>query len=205
MGLSLCTPLLVALAAYTAAYFPEYTTYRIEDAYQVVMGSVDSNATVFAPAMEMDLWGGIRKTDRPATPHGEWDEDLFVDLVKEIQMTLLRTGALDNASITWLPHDIDPLTFPPGVDVDPRVVSLMRRLPIAEGYGNEIIPMMLACGHVGDNRVYSSRFIDERNWMYEEEYKVVLAPPQAFEWLCLAEENMPRVILDVEKSRSLND
>ncbi|KAK4499561.1 hypothetical protein PRZ48_010078 [Zasmidium cellare] len=196
----LCALLSAAITVATTLYLLHTDTFRIDDALDLVKFSNNPHAPVFTTAMEMDLGGWIRSTDRPAYPSGEWNEELFIELVTEIHETLLRLGALDNATISWPPHNISRSSFPADVEVDPRVISLMRRLPVAGSYGTHVTPDMNACDFLHQKGPYISRLIDERNWLYGddgEEPKVRLAPPTAFQWLCQEEENMPKVVLDV--------
>lgn len=84
MKLSLSALLALAIVALTTDFYLDYNALYEQDA----MDLAESNATAHKPAMKMYLWGGIRATNRPAAVFGHWNEDVFLELVTENNVTL---------------------------------------------------------------------------------------------------------------------
>ncbi|KAF2164342.1 hypothetical protein M409DRAFT_56618 [Zasmidium cellare ATCC 36951] len=205
MKLSLLALAIAPVVALVTAHVPYYNITPTFFDLQITIEPINDTSTTFTPQMEIDLYGALRATDRPASPHGDWDEDLFVQLVEEIYHTLARLVPVEEGDVTYPPPppkagggEGHPLDLTNATDTDPVLASLLKRLPVDRRQRREIISGMGPVDFLGEKGVYFNRLLDEMNEIFRlGPRERILGPPTAFRWLKDSDNGRPVVVVDV--------
>ncbi|KAK4499560.1 hypothetical protein PRZ48_010077 [Zasmidium cellare] len=147
----------------------------------------------------MDLHGRIHPGDEDPTPNIPYDEDVLVSLITEIYKTILRLRPAEEAFVVWPPpggHQLDLSAIPPGDIVHPRLVSLMKRLPVYKSCRECVVPSMTAVDFLRSEGMRQSRLVNLRNYDLPDD-QFVLAPPTAMVLLTGWHDLTPILVLDI--------
>lgn len=184
------------LSANTATAYASNATAWIEFDWQPALGPIT------APAMEMEIHSSIHPADKPALQTPDYDEDVIIDLMTEIYRTLHRLGPTDN-KIIWPPeggHELDlSKVGADGLEIDERVLALMRRLPITKEDRRQMIPGMSAVNFLSPKSW--NRWLDQRNVFWASDgLPTIPAPPTTLILFRCDDYYMPIVVLDIADS-----
>ena len=136
----------------------------------------------------------------------EYDEDEIIELVSSVYRTAIRMGMFEDHEVTFAPpqgHEIDSSQLEDASDLDPRCISLMRRLPYAVAGYRCVILDMECVDYRRPDIMHRTRYID---------HPVMLTPGPEHQWLERKarsvdmflfhgrEGNDPSLVLDIENS-----
>ncbi|KAF2726120.1 hypothetical protein K431DRAFT_2094 [Polychaeton citri CBS 116435] len=129
----------------------------------------------------------------------KYDEEEIVGLISSIYELLLELGHMKEEAVDWAPpegHTLDLSNIPDGVDVDPRVLSLMSRLPLPKSEPFVIQHRMNNFDYRDPIILAESRDFDR--WLHPSGLDVSNAAPTMLMLLAGRYADDPCLILDVE-------
>ncbi|KAK3680087.1 hypothetical protein LTR78_000464 [Recurvomyces mirabilis] len=145
-----------------------------------------------------------------SVPSSDYDEDEIFKLMTSIYLTAIRMGMFEDHEVTFAPpqgHEIDLSQLEHHADLDPRCVSLMRKLPYAPAGYRCVIYEMESVDYRSAEIIRETKYID---------HPVMLTPgpekTEGLQWkarpvdmflLHSSEGDDPSLVLDVENSKSL--
>lgn len=133
----------------------------------------------------------------------KYDEEEIVGLISCIYELLLELDHIDETNVAWAPpegHELDLSGIPDDLTIDPRVISLMKRLPVPRR-GRGAFPVLNNMNNIDYRHprvLAESRDIDR--WLHPGGLDVYNASPTALMLFDGQNANDPCLVLDVEDS-----